>query len=400
MSKNTVKKGSLWSVLVAIVLVAAAVVCALLGVNKSATMKDMNTLTISMNRYAYTAQLNIVEDECEKAFASIDVAYKMEGDMSGDNCEIVYFVDADVDLSSVKETIKANLTAKMQAGAELEGAFINVTTGSEVVLASSAKGTALRAAIATAVFAVLALVYTSIRYNVGAGIVAAIVTVLGSALSTAVILLARIPVSNSVVYVGVIGAMVSAAFALLNLAKMKSVDSDNAEEVVSNGADKEINTFTVFALIALVVVAVASFVGAGAISTVVWFAVMAIVAVVVAWFLGNVYMPALYLPFVKKSIANADNGEYKGAEKTSTREKKVYQKKAAPVKEEAQEEVVESEEVVEETAEEAPVEEVAEEATEETPVEEVVEETAEEAPVEEVVEETAEEAPVEEANED
>ena len=103
MSKNTVKKGSFWSVLIVIVLVAAAVVLALVGSNKSATMKDVNTLTVSMNRYVYTNKLDVVEDECEKAFGDIKVAYEMKGDMSGDNCEIVYVVDADVDLSSVKE---------------------------------------------------------------------------------------------------------------------------------------------------------------------------------------------------------------------------------------------------------------------------------------------------------
>ena len=377
MSKNTVKKGSFWSVLIVIVLVAAAVVLALVGSNKSATMKDVNTLTVSMNRYVYTNKLDVVEDECEKAFGDIKVAYEMKGDMSGDNCEIVYVVDADVDLSSVKETLKASLTAKTQTGAELEGAFIDVATGSEVVLAAAAKGTALRTVIALNVFAVLAFAYVAIRYNVGAGIVTAIVAEFGAALTAAVIVLTRIPITASFVYVCAVGMIVSVVFALLNLAKMKSVNSEDAEEVVSNGADKEINLFSVFAIAALLVIAIVAIIGAGVGSTVQWFAVMSIVAMVVAWFLANVYMPALYLPFVKKALANVDNGDYKGAVKTSTKEKKVYQKKVAPapVKEEV----------------EAPAEEVVEEAAEEV-----------EAPAEEVVEEVAEEAeaPAEEVSED
>ena len=402
---NTVKKGTLWSVLVVIVLVAASVVCALLGVNKSASMKDVNTLTVSMNRYVYTMKLDVVEDACEKGFGGNKAAYQIEGDMSGDNCEIVYVFKSDINLTNIKKNVENNLNAMTKPGAALEGSFINVTTGSEVVLASVAKGTAVRAAIALAVFAVLALVYTSIRYHVGAGIVAAIATVLGSALTTAIILLARIPVTTSVIYVGAIGALLSAAFALLTLAKIRLVNSDDAVEAVASGvATKEINTFSILAIVSLIAIAVASFIGAGAISTVVWFAAMAGIAVVVAWFMGIVYVPALYLPFKKKAIAkSADNGEYKGAVKTSTREKKVYQQKKAapapaPVKEEVKEEPVEeaSAEEVEETVEdilaedeEAPVEEApAEEVeapVEETPVEEV-EAPVEEAPAEEVSE--------------
>ena len=390
---KTVKKGTLWSVLVVIVLVAASVVCALLGVNKSASMKDVNTLTVSMNRYVYTMKLDVVESACESGFAGNKALYQIEGDMSGDNCEIVYVFESNVNLTYIEKNVENNLSAKTQPGAELEGSFINVTTGSEVVLASVADGAAVRAAIALAVFAVLALIYVSIRYHIGAGIVTAIATVLGAALTTAIILLARIPVTTSVIYVGAIGALLSAGFALLTLAKIRSVDSDDAVEAVASGvATKEINTFSILAIVALIVVAVASFIGAGAISTVVWFAVMAIVAVIVAWFLGIVYVPALYLPFKKKAIANsADNGEYKGAAKTSTREKKVYQqKKAAPAPAPAKKAVKEAPvEEVEAPVEETPAEEV-EAPVEEAPAEEV------EAPVEEVPAEEVE-APVEEA---
>ena len=79
----------------------------------------------------------------------------------------------------------------------------------------------------------------------------------------------------------------------------------------------------------------------------------------------------------EKVDAKPVEGAYVGAEKTSTKEKKVYVKKEATkavqpapveeVAEESAEEVVEeAEEVVEEATEETPVEEVAEEATEET----------------------------------
>ncbi len=371
---NSVKKCKVWSIVIGLVLIAAAVICAVFGVNKSASMKDVNTLTVSMNRYVYNTKLDVVEEACEKAFGDVHAKYTMKGDMSGDNCEIVFVFDADADLTTVKENVRNNLNAKMQEGNELEGAFIDVTTGSESVLAASAKGTTLRASIALAVFAVLAFAYTAIRYHIGAGIVVAIVALLGSVLPTELILLVRIPVTNAILYIGAIGAAIGAAFALLTVSKSNSVQGDDAEEIVGNGIPaKEIKAFGICTIAALVIVAVASLIGSGALSTIVWFAIMAILAVVIVCFLGLAYIPALYVPFKKKAMENASKNEYKGAKKTSTKEKKVYEKKAEAL------------------VEEAPVEET----TEETPVEEPVEETAEE--TEESTE--AEEAPAAEETE-
>lgn len=368
-AKN-MKKGKLWSIVLAVVLLAAAVVCTVFGVNKSTSMTDCNTLTVSMNRYVYNTKLDVVKDECENAFGDLNAKYTVSGDMSGDDCEIVFVFDADVDLSAVKETIKNNLNAKTQEGCALEGAFINVTTGSEIVLASSAKGTVVRAVIALAVFAVLAFAYVAVRYHVGAGIVAAIATVLGSVVSTAIVLLVRIPVTNSLVYVGAIGGLLSVAFTTLTLAKSRSANTEDAAEAVESSVPaKEINMFTVLAVAALVIVAVASVIAAGTFSTAAWFAFSAVFAVATAWFLSIVYMPALYVPFKQKALENASKNEYKGAKKTSTKVKKSFVKQAAPV-------------------EEAPVEEA---PVEETPVEEA---PVEEAPVEEA---PVEEAPVEEA---
>lgn len=367
----TGKKGKIWSVVIGIVLVLAAVICAVFGVNKYASMKDMNTLTVSMNRYVYNTKLSVVEAECEKAF-SVDPAYKLMGDMSGDNCEIVYVFAADTDLSSVKETLKNALNEMTKSGAELEGAFLNVTANSESVSAATARHTALRAAIALAVFTVLAFAYASIRYRIGAGIVAAVATVLGAALPTALILLVRIPVTNSVVYIGMVGAVISAAFAMLTIAKSVSAESDSAEEAIEKSVPaKEMKAFGIFAIVALAIIAVASLLASRALSITVWFSIMAILAVLVVWFLNLIYIPALYVPFRKKALERANSKEYQGAKKTSTKVKKVYEKKVAPA------EPAKTKEATEETPVESPVES----PVEETPVEET---PAEEAPVEEV----------------
>ncbi len=381
----TGKKGKIWSVVIGIVLVLAAVICAVFGVNKYASMKDMNTLTVSMNRYVYNTKLSVVEAECEKAF-SVDPAYKLMGDMSGDNCEIVYVFAADTDLSSVKETLKSALNEMTKSGAELEGAFLNVTANSESVSAVTARHTALRATIALAVFTVLAFAYASIRYRIGAGIVAAVATVLGATLPTALILLVRIPVTNSVVYIGMVGAVISAAFALLTIAKSVSAESDSAEETIEKSVPaKEMKDFGIFAIVVLVIIAVASLIASRALSVTIWFSIMAILAVLVVWFLNLIYIPALYVPFRKKALERANSKEYQGAKKTSTKVKKVYEKKAAPAESAKTNEVTEETPVEETTAEEAPVEEVpvaeAEAPVGNAEVEDA--ETVEEMPVEE-----------------
>ena len=94
-----------------------------------------------------------------------------------------------------------------------------------------------------------------------------------------------------------------------------------------------------------------------------------IVAVLAAAFIGLIYVPALYLPFKKVADNSPAKDGYIGAQKTSTKIKKIFTKKTKEV-EVPVEEVVETEEVAtEETVEEAPAEET-EEVSEEAEVNE------------------------------
>ncbi|MBO5335410.1 MAG: hypothetical protein J6A87_05470, partial [Clostridia bacterium] len=171
----------------------------------------------------------------------------------------------------------------------------------------------------------------------------------------------------------------------------------SAEEViVAASAKKEVMSITLASCAALVVLALV------ATTNVKWFALAAIVGVIAAAIAGLKFVPALYVPMKEAADKKPKEG-YVGAKKTSTKEKKVFAKKEAPVAPVAL--VAPAAPVVEEPAAPAEeveeVEEVTEEAVEETVEEPAVEETAE--VVEETVEETVEEAveaPVEEAAED
>ena len=100
-----------------------------------------------------------------------------------------------------------------------------------------------------------------------------------------------------------------------------------------------------------------------------WFALSAFVALAMSVVSGLILVPSLYIPVKAKADSKPKAG-YVGAKKTSTKEKKVFNKVAAPVVEEAP--VEETEEVVEDVVEEL-VDET-EEVVDEAPVEEVVEE--------------------------
>ncbi len=386
MSKNTGKKWTLWSIIIAVVLIAAVALGIVFGgFNGATSMDDAKTLTVTMNKLVYNTQLEKVEEICENEFGSLKYVAEKKGEMSGDDSEIVYVFDADADLAALEEALNAKFEAATNGG-ELDGSFISVTTNEEAVVSTLAKDVVLRGVIALAVFAVLAFAYVSLRYKLDMGIVAAICVVLSGALTAAIAMIVRIPVTASLVYVICVSALMTAVTVLLTFNKIranaKAEEAISAEELVSSSvASKEICKLVWLTGGAIVLVGVvsgvASLISAGVLSTTFWFAVQAVVAVLVAWFMGVVYAPALYLPF-KAAEDEKNEGktktDYQGAKKTSAKVKKVFAPKASAKKVELVEEEVKEE--AEATVEEA-VEETVEEAVEETedaPAEEVTEE--------------------------
>lgn len=377
------------------VVLAAAVAIGVLGevfgfgmFNQDALLKDTQTLTVSINQYVYITEekLDKVETECKKVLDEYGIVYEMKGKMSGDVSEIVYVFGKDAELAEAKVSLEGALATLTGADGALSGSTVLVALNSEDAIATLANHYVLRGVIAGAVLVALVFAYVAIRYGLYMGIVGGASTLVGTLLTVALIILTRIPVTASVIYVIAVGAILSAVMSVIALNKIRG-----EKEVLP--ACNEILTLAALLGAGIVVILAVATMG------VKWFALLSLLALFAATVVSLLFVPALYAPF-KVALDNKPvEGAYVGAEKTSTKVKKVFEKKevkAAPVEETPVEEVAEApvEEAAEAPVEETPAEEV-EEIPAEDPVEETVETPVEAAPVEEVAE-----APVEEEKQD
>ena len=365
---KTVKKTTLWSVIMASVLAAAIVVCALVGFNQTLAMKDKKALTVSLNAYVYNTQLDEIKGDLVD---ELNAEYTIEGAMSGDVSEVVFVFAEDADLAALKTKAESYLDTKLAN----TGANYSVSASVEEAAAVVAKNYVLRTAIAGVVLAVLAFVYVALRYNLANGIVAGGSALFGMLLTASIIVLARVYVTEAVAYVIAVAGLLTAAMTLFTFNNIRVVEKEGTTEevVASSVAVKEVLYTAAVVAVGMVAVGILGKTAG------IWFAVSALIAVVVSVFLALFFAPAAYLS-VKTTLDNLPiKGGYIGAKKTSTKVKK------APVVKEA---------VV------APVEEASAEEVEETPVEEAPAEEVEEAPVEEAPAEEVEEAPVEEVAEE
>jgi hypothetical protein len=73
---NTVKKTSILTIILSVIVAAAIAVAIIFGkgwgvFNTSAVLDDSNTVTISVNQYAYLTALEDVEDACDDVFSDL-----------------------------------------------------------------------------------------------------------------------------------------------------------------------------------------------------------------------------------------------------------------------------------------------------------------------------------------
>ncbi len=361
---KTVKKTTLWSVIIAVILAAAVVVGVLFGFHKDATLADAKTLTVSVNKVIYEDKKDEIQDECKRLLGKTNIKYVVEGEMSGDECQLILVFDKDVDLGEVKDTIQGVFDEKKEKEDAWKGSFIDVSASTEVTASILAKHYVLRAAIAAGVIAVLAFAYMAIRYQkISVGLLAGLFVALGMGLTTALVILTRVFVTTSVAGVIALAGLLTAAMVAFNFGKLhaakKESDASLDELVVSSLAVKEILLLAGSIAVAMVVV------GAVGRTAAAWFAVSALLAIVASTFVALIFAPAAYLSVATWLGAKPAKNAYVGAKKTSKKEKKASAPKAeeAPAATPVEEAPVES-------LEEAPVEEAPVENVEETPAEE------------------------------
>lgn len=311
---NTVKKGTLWSIVLAFLLLAGLVIGIVFGMNKDAALSDAATLTVSVD----TLNVDAVEAECEKVFEGKVNYLSATKSEKGLEYEILYTFEAGTDLSGVEKTLKENF-AKYSAeeGHVLQGSFVSVMTANEEVKAVLAEGYVVRGIIACVALSVLVGAYTCIRCRWDMGVMVAGASLLGMALTAALVTLCRIPVTASAMYVIAVSGLLTSVMLLLTCDKLranKNVEGTTEEVVAESIAVKENLWIAASLAVALVAVGVA---GAIANVNLLWFAVLALVGVVSATAIAVVFAPAAYLPLKKVADAKeaAKDKRYQGAKK-------------------------------------------------------------------------------------
>ncbi len=361
---KTVKKTTLWSAILAIVIAAAIVVCALFGFNADRTLQSNKSITVSMNAYLYNTQKEVVLEECESICGKTDIHYVLESEMNGDVCELVFVFDEEVDVATLKTQIQEKFAEKTASGAAWEGHFINVTASAETVTSFVSENYVLRGVLAGLALAILTLAYVAIRYKkFSVGVVAGVSVTLGMLLTAALVILTRTPVTTAVAAVIAIGGLLTAAMVALTFGKIRSsAKEENGAPVEECIPVKESALFCGSLLVGVILVGVLGKTAAA------WFAVSVILAIVASAFVALFFAPAMYVSVMDIVAKRPAKEGYIGAKKTSKKEKKLFAKvEEISVKEETKEVSTEETEVVVEEDEgteealvaetEAPVEE-------------------------------------------
>ncbi len=372
---KTVRKTTLLATIFTVILAAAIVVCALFGFQKDTTLTGNNTLTVTVNTFAYNNQKDEIIDECESVFGSTQCEYVVEGNMAGDSCELIFVFDKKTDVQALDTALTARF-AEIQANAEhaLSNAEISVSTAVEKTASVWAKGFALRSSLALVVGVALVFAYAAIRYKKWTvGVAAACSVAAAMLLSGALIVLTRAYVTATLPMVVALSGMMTAATVFFTYGKIRAAQKEdpstsNEAAVLSSIPAKGILwSYGALAVAAIVL----GIVGRTAVA---WFAVNMLLALVASAGVALFLAPAVYLSLREWTDGKPQKDAYVGAKKTSTKKAKQAEAVAeTPVEEASQEEAEAPQEEPQEEAEEASVEEVSEEV-EEAPQEEAPEE--------------------------
>lgn len=313
--KSTVGKINILSIVCAAIVLVGVVVMAVFGFNTDAVSNDVNTLTVKVNQYAYTEYADKIEEICNGVFDELDLSYEydMKGEMSGDESEIVYVFDKDVELKAATEKLTAAFNTATAEGGVLAGANVGVSQNTEIALDRLPQKALIRTIIAGVGFGVLACLYVTIRQKFTNGLTLVASMLVGAALTSSLIIITRLPLTSSLVYVLFFNLLFTAIATTLTLNKVNAAQKDNAdleaeELITSNIAINQTLLFGAAMAISLLLI------GAIATSAVRNFALISLIALVSGLFSALFFAPAFYLPvkrYVDKKAAQRSRYDYK-----------------------------------------------------------------------------------------
>ena len=121
---KTVKKVTLISAVLAIIFALAIVLTAILGINYGKSLENANTLTVKVNNFYFNdeTKLSAVESVCETELDKLGINYEQKGEMSGDESEIVYYFDEEVNLTDAKTALQTAFAEMTKDGERFDGA--------------------------------------------------------------------------------------------------------------------------------------------------------------------------------------------------------------------------------------------------------------------------------------
>lgn len=327
---KTANKSLLFSIIVAVLLVASVIVSIVFGVNYNAKTDSARTLTVQMEQFFYENDLDELEDACKKEFKNqglkVEYTYYDTRTASGTSRELVYVFANTEDVAKKVQTAKTNIAGTIATNTAEGGAWhgatsMYVTTGSEIVNVKVPTSYTVKATVVAVILSLFAGAYVAIRYGFKKGLVAFLAPIVGMALATSVILLTRIPFTNATFYAIAVGGLISLVFTVFTLAKMRSEqeNKNGLDLVIDSVAVKEMYIFSMALGGALLLV--------GIIATWVvrWFALCALIALASALYAGLLFVPSVLAPMQlcdeKKASEKTASG-YVGAKQKEEKEQK------------------------------------------------------------------------------
>ena len=335
---KTVGKFKLWTILGVLVIAAGILIGAVFGFHADPTLSNVKTINVKLEAYDNEARTEAVRNICESELdkAGLKDTYTFKGEVSGLGNEVVYVFSENTDASKL-ETAQTAIQNSLDAAAEadgnvLKGAFFYVSLHEEKVETVLASGYLWRGALAAAVILVIEFVYIAVRYKLNMGATAAATSLLSVLLTLAIVALARIPVTASVIYVAAFAMLYSAVLCMLSFNRMR--ENFKTDEYKGMPADQAIASSVpakVILLFAVVSAAALVLVGAVAVASVRWFALAALTALASGTYASLLFMPAMYLPLKKISDKKeAERARYDYKKGASKKEGKETAKTDAP----------------------------------------------------------------------
>lgn len=330
--QKTMGKWKVWSVIAAAIIVVGLLVSAIFGFNLAATADDSLTVTVRLDSYASNAVVEKVESICDTEFKKLSLSYEYEVKANVSNGAVREYVYSfrkgtnEQTLESAKNSINAAFeTEKQTEGSPLYNGFVNASCHRNDTLKFLAKGFVWRAVLAGAIALALVFVYCVFRLKRHLALTVTGATLVGGAMTLALVALLRIPVTSSIVYAAAFASLFTAAFSVLfagnakaAFGKEKNEELSTEETIASATPVKEIVSVAAVLLAGLVLI------GAIGVTSVSWFAIAAVIGLLCGTFTVLVLLPAVYLP-VRKAVDayEAERARYdykKGANKKTESE--------------------------------------------------------------------------------